>query len=790
MSRKLAFLISLVFLTVFAFLGWQAQKFEIDASAETLLTKDNKKFIFSEIIAKRYDPQEFILIALKSPSNEIFSEKNLNRIDRISQEIEKIARVKQVNSLVNAPIFLEANLMGGRLDQDNLSWKERKYPADYLQKNLRSHPLYEGLLVNEEQTALGMQVVFKTPKDLENINNEITSIRAHRLNRELKQSETKKLEKLMERKDKIGKELSKKRRQEINQIKNILAKHADKKDVYMGGNNLLVYQLISIIQNDLKVFGIAIVLIISILLFLFFRRLAWVLMPLACCFTAIVMTMGLLGFFELKVTVISANVISLQIILTLAIIIHMIEQFREIDREEKGKDLGEKVEQMVKEKLKPCFYAGLTTSVGFASLIFSGVQPVITFGWMMILAMIVTLSVGLVLFPAMVRLFIRKDRENRKVAWVEGLMKAFGKMSVGFPKSIVFFSLLLTGLGVYGCFFLTAENSFINYFSDQTEVHRELSFIDKDFGGSTALDILYNVPKQKQEKQLILTAEAVQHVGKIHRHLAEKKEIGSVTSLYDFTTVARVVREKPMTEYELTFFVKMMDEDLKESLLGSYFSEKHNQVRISTRVKDSTENFDREKFINNLKQEFRDMGYGKEEVQMTGLFVLYQDILARLLNSQINTLAIVYLVMIIVLWIIFSSLKIALLAMVPNVLTTAITLGFMGFMGIPLDLMTMTIAAVAMGISVDDTIHYVHRYLKENKKHDPDKAVLRAHSSVGHALFYTTGIIIIGFGSMVFSDFVPTIYFGLLTGMAMLIALLSDVITLPVLLKKFVNNRS
>ncbi len=787
MSSKLSILICSLFSILLVFLGYQSQYFDIDASAQTLLTKDNKKYIFSQIIAERYNPEEFILIAIKPESEALFSPQHLNKIKKLSRELKTIKRVDQVNSLVNAPIFLQADLMNGNMGMEELSWEHQKFPQEFLEKNMKSHPLYEGLLFNDKQTALGIQVTFKTPLAVKKLESEIIKIQSKILEKKLNKEEQKKLTSLLKQKENENKKLEKARKSEIKQIKEILSRYQKTENIYMGGNNLLVYQLIKIIKNDLEVFGLAILAIVIFLLTLIFRQWSWVLTPILSCFVSIVMTMGLLGFFRLKVTVISANVISLQIILTLAIIIHLIEQFREIHRQQPEMNLNDKVKKMVREKIKPCFYAGLTTSIGFASLIFSGVQPVITFGWMMILAMTVTLSVGLILFPAMVRLLFKQNHPKDEVIWILKTMKGIGKLTNHFPKTILSLSVIITvGCG-FGCLYLTAENSFLNYFDKDTDVYRELTFIDKEFGGSTPFDILYNIPKKEKDSKLLLTAEAVESVGKIHRYLEKQKEVGSVTSLYDFTTIARVVREKPMTEYELTFFVKMIGKKIRDQFVASYFSEKNNQVRISTRIKDSTPGFDREEFIKRLKLGIRDLGFKEKDFNFTGLFVLYQDILARLVQSQINTLALVYIAMILVLWLVFSSLKIALIAMIPNVMTTFITLGLMGFLNIPLDLMTMTIAAIAMGISVDDTIHYIHRYLEEIKSNEPDKATLLTHTSVGHALLYTTTIIVIGFGSMVFSNFVPSYYFGLLTGVAMLVALISDIVTLPVILHHFVK---
>ncbi|HEY7774380.1 MAG TPA: efflux RND transporter permease subunit [Marinagarivorans sp.] len=783
--KKISFGICIVAALVCALLGWQARNFEIDASADTLLMKDNKHYLVTQQAAERYNPAEFILIAYKPHKQSIFSTNTLQTLERIGQDIEAIERVKSVRSLVNVPIFTGLKQLSVNINADQLTWKAQQYPPEELKRKLTSHPLYEDLLFNSEQTAVGMQVVFRKPKPLKTLQSEIVAIQSHLLERELSSDEQKTLDRLKERKAKIDKELDKQRITEIEKIRDILSSYEDTGEFFLGGNNLLAYQLIKIIKSDLVIFGSLILVIISLVLFYLFRQFRWVILPLICCAASVTCTLGLLAILGLKVTVISANVIALQIILSLALIIHLIVQYQELIKEG-YKNQQDLVVETIKRKLKPCFYAGFTTTIGFGSLIFSGVQPVISFGWMMVVAMLVTLAVSLILFPALLLALFTADTKVKRHRFITTLMTRGTNVVLHRPTTIIASGVLLTAIGIAGCFRLTAENSFLNYFSESTDVYRELSFIDQHFGGSTAFDILYNVPKSQQKEGLELSASAVQTVSDIQRKLASHSAVGNITSIADFTLIARTVAGKPLTEYELTALYRGLDEDLKTDLFGSYFDKEHEQIRISTRIKDSTPELNREALLQDIRHDLEQLGVPEENYQLTNLFVLYQDILSRLVKSQFFTLGIVYLAMALVLWMIFKSIKVAAIALVPNVITTASIMGAMGIFGIPLDLMTLTIAAVAMGISVDDTIHYVHRYLEENQT-DPENAVKHSHLSVGYALIYTTGVIILGFASLMFSDFVPSILFGLLTSAAMAIALITDITILPVLLNRFIG---
>ncbi len=782
------YLICVIFIFLISALAWQAKYFEIDASADTLLVDNNKHYILSQLADQRYGSEEFILIAFKPNNTALFSASNLNTLVDIADKIEQLPRVKQVNSIANMPIFSAADNVSA--DVANLTWEKQKFDKQTLSLSLKKHPLYEGLLINQAQTALSLQVVFNSQADIEAVNNDIIAIKQHLLNRDLTKRELNSLAQLKKQQQNLNKQLEQTRINEIEKIRTILAPYKKVGSFYLGGNNLLSYELIQIIQSDLVLFGSLIFIVIIMLLWFLFRQLSWVLLPIVCCATSVVMTVGLLAALNFKVTVISANVFALQIILSLAMIIHLIVHYQELVLKHSHWSHQQLVLATIKEKIKPCFYAGLTTTIGFGSLIFSGVQPVISFGWMMVVAMLVSFIVSLVFFPALLLAIFNKQAFVKQHKKIENGMSATASFVKARPKSIIFTSLLLTLVGILGCFNLSAENSFLNYFSESTDVRKELSFIDQEFGGSTPFDLLLDIPDEQIKSGLVISASTVQTITAIQNMLAKQQAIGAITSIADFTKIAQVVNAKPLTEYELTALYKSLDTELQQALFGAYFSEKKQQIRISMRVQDSTQDLNRADLLAKIHQELANIGIPKQQYTLTGLFILYQDVLSRLVDSQVLTILIVYAAMAVTLMIIFSSIKVAWIALVPNIITTSVIMGILGIFAIPLDLMTITIAAVAMGISMDDTIHYIHRYLAELKREpNNEKAwVKRTNLSVGYALIYTTTVIVIGFGSLVFSNFVPSMLFGLLTSIAMVVALLTDITTLPVLLKKYLTS--
>ena len=789
-STRYAYITCVLFILLTAIFAWQAQKFEIDASADTLLVDNNKHYILTQLADQRYGSEEFILIAFKPNNSELFATKNLTAVSKIGHEIEAITRVKAVKSIVNMPIFTAAKSVSA--DVENLTWENNKFSKETLSLSLKKHPLYEDLLINEDQTAMSLQVVFKTDPQIAQISNDITNIKQHLLTRELTEEEVKLLTELKSQQQKLTKHLEQVRIDEIESIRDILKPYKQEGDFFLGGNNLLSYELIQIIENDLALFGALIIIVVIALLWFLFRQLSWVILPIVCCATSVVITIGLLAALAFKVTVISANVFALQIILSLAMIIHLIVHYQELVVKHSNWSHTKLVLETIKQKIKPCFYAGLTTAIGFGSLIFSGVQPVISFGWMMVVAMLVSFAVSLLFFPALLLALFNKQSFVMQHPKIENSMNLTAKFVKKQPKLIVLFSTVITVIGVLGCLQLTAENSFLNYFDESTDVRQELTYIDQEFGGSTPFDLLFNIPDEQVKAGLVISADTVQTVTAIQNMLANQQAIGAITSIADFTKIAQVVNGKPLTEYELTALYKSLDPNLQQALFGAYFSEIDNQIRISMRVQDSTANLNRADLLAEIHLQLSELGIEKQQYTLTGLFILYQDVLSRLVDSQILTILIVYSAMAITLMIIFSSLKIALISLIPNLITTSVIMGILGIFSIPLDLMTITIAAVAMGISMDDTIHYVHRYLEETKldKTDSNEWVKRTNLSVGYALIYTTTVIVVGFGSLIFSNFVPSMLFGLLTSIAMIVALLTDITTLPVLLRKFVGEKT
>ncbi|MDQ8180698.1 MMPL family transporter [Pelagicoccus sp. SDUM812005] len=771
---------------LFLLLAWQSLRFEINASAETLVDEDNPFYKRTQKFDARFQPQEFLLIAYEPIDRPLFSERTLKDLAAIGDAISQFPRVENVRSILNVPLLqLSEKGLDPNLDPERWTLQKLDIPLSKLPELFSGHPIYEDLLVNAAQTATSLQVTFKR-------NDELDRIQAEKLAAsELPENEQdpQLLDTLKVRVAPIQKELAAHRNREIEAIRDIIADYQSDARVYLGGEQALAYQLVQIIRNDLIVFGSAIAIVASLTLLALFRSLRWVLIPAISCLYCVVSTIGLFAAFGLKGTVISANFVSLQIVLTLAIVIHLIVQYREEQRAKPQASAQELSTRVFRKKAKPCLYSALTTSIGFASLIFSGIQPITTFGIMMVVAMFASSLASLALFPLLVSLFPKGDspQESRLTERVVG---AFRKGATRSPRSLLAASAIVFTLASLGVARLSVENSFINYFADSTVVHQELSFIDQQFGGSTPLDVIYEF-EEAEDPALVATAAQVQTLQSLQTELGSIAGVGKALSLVNFTELAKSLNQgRPLTEYELSAAYHTIDESLRDQLLGSFYSPEHRQARISLRIADSTPELDRAALLASIHEKAAALQIPSDRYQLSNLFVLYQDLLQSLYRSQALTLGIVALGVFVCFLAVFRSLPLALACMAPNVISTGIVLGLMGWCGIALDFMTMTIASVAMGISVDDTIHYVHRYQEERQAgHSPQDAVSRTHRSVGFAILYTTIVVVSGFSLLAFSDFIPSVWFGLLTALSISIALAADLLTLPALLLVFPNKQ-
>jgi uncharacterized protein len=804
----------IVFLVIgIGLLGYKALDFKIDASTETLLLENDKDLRYTRQVANRYGVNDFLVISCTPKSGALLDQENLDYLARLRDELKKLELVDSVLTILDVPLLesppINYNEFSGTLPDLQSPDVDRALARTELQES----PFYRDLIVSSDMKTTAVVVNLKCDTTFRNLIEERRTIREKGTQGPLSPEEQSRLDMVQQQISQRLDLLRKARHKNIAAVRAVMDRYRGSADLFLGGITMIADDMVTFIKSDLKVFGMGVFILLLGMLGLIFRHLRWIILPMLCCFCSVIAMMGMLALFGWEVTVISSNFISLQLIITLAIAVHLIVRYGEFQKNQPEMDQHNLVKNTIRSKFVPCLYAVLTTIAGFSSLLLSNIKPVINFGWMMSAGLIFSLLLTFVLFPATMVLVKKPNRpanaKGKDNAF--SLIPVLARITQTQGPLILIVTVIVTLLSIVGASRLVVENSFIDYFRQSTEIYQGMKIIDEKLGGTTPLDVIVQfdpididdpVKDDFEEDDPFADELAVEEntdkywfvdsrmrtVEKVHDYLDGLPETGKVLSLGTLLKIGRNLNHgKSLDSIEMAVLYTKLPDDLKELILSPYLSIENNEVRYSVRIKDSMKGLKRNALLNRIKDDLTaKLGLPEDKVHLAGAMVLYNNMLQSLFSSQIRTLGVVALALLAMFVVLFRSIKVALIALFPNLLSAGAVLGTMGWMNIPLDMMTITIAAISIGIAVDDTIHYIHRFRKEIENgYDYLEAMHRCHGSIGYAMYYTSMIIIIGFSILVFSNFLPTIYFGLFTGLAMLIALVAALTLLPQLLIVF-----
>ena len=795
-----------------AFLGYQATKLEIDASAETLVLEDDKDLRYSREINARYKNPDFLFITY-TPKEDLLAERTLDNLLRLQEELSNLALVKSVTSILDVPLLESPPKPVKEMLKNVPTLGSPGIDKKLAKVEFLNSPIYRNMLVSPNFKTTGLQVNLREDETWKNLINRRYELREKEKGGNITPGEIEELNRLQLDLKKHRDRVRIKVHDNILEVRAIMDKYRDEADLFLGGVSMVSDDLITYIMSDLRIFGLGVLIFLTITLWIIFRQFRWILIPLLTCAFSVVATSGFLGMFGWEVTVISSNFISLQLIITMAITIHLIVRYRELVLLNPDTDQRRLVLDAVILMAKPCFFMALTTIAGFGSLLLSNMLPVSNFGWMMAVGIGVSLILTFLIFPT-VLVQMQKVSPNLSFESHFRLTEKLADFTEKRQNSIILISSLVLIVGIAGVSRLEVENSFIDYFKKSTEIYKGMKVIDRELGGTTPFDVILDLEDTEEqvaqtdlaaesleedefdefekefeeeghEAKYWFTSDKMEQIEKIHDYLDSIPETGKVMSLGTMLKVGKTLNDgKPLDNFLLALLYEELPERFRKIVIDPYVSVENNQVRFSIRVRDSEPNLRRDELLKKIKRDLSGkLELDNEKVHLTGLLVLYNNMLQSLFDSQILTLGAVVSALIFMFLILFRSLKIALIAIFPNILSISVVLGFMGWAKIPLDMMTITIASISVGIAVDDTIHYIHRFKEEFIKDRNYLATMhRCHGSIGYAMYYTTVTIIIGFSILVLSNFVPSIYFGLLTGLAMVIALLAALTLLPQLI--------
>jgi len=787
-------------LVLVGFGSWIPQ-FKMDVSADSLVLENDADLEYYRNIRARYGSDDYLIVTY-TPNDKLFSEENLSRVAEMRDRFKKVERVESVLSMLDVPLVESPPI---NLDQFSEGAPMLSHPETDRQlarKELTTSPLFSNNLVNPEGDTCAIQIVLSRDQTHQKLMQARNELRIKKLSDEFTKEDAVKLRKAESDYDQYREVLMAQEDQLIAEVRAIIDDYRSFGRLHLGGAPMVISDMMSFIRHDISVFGIAVLLILASMLLLIFHRPHWVLLPLLSAAATGIVTTGFLGIAGWPVTVVSSNFLALVLIFSLSLTIHLIVRYRELHSEHPDAEQRFLVSTTIRNKAAPCLFNALTTMVAFGSLVVSDIRPVIDFGWIMMFAVGAAMLLTFTLFPSALMLLKPGDPQKR---WdvMGGIAHAMAKLTDRHAGLTIAAALLLAILGGIGMSKLTVENRFIDNFDSSTEIFQGMLLIDEKLGGTTPLDVIIDAPaaaaeedpyadEWEEEESSFATrsywynANKLEEVGKIHEFLDDLPETGKVMSMHTTMQLLDKLNEGELiNSFFLSLLHKKVPDDVKAQVMDPYLSEDGQQVRFSIRVYESDRGLNRNDLIEKIRSHLEaERGPLGEEVHISGMVKLYNNLLQSLFSSQIQTLGFVFLAIFITFIFLFRSLIIAMISIVPNLIPVVLVLGLLGGLGIPLDIMTITIAAITVGIAVDDTIHYVHRYREEwEKDGDYRQAVFRAHNSIGRAMYYTTVTVSIGFVAMVLSDFVPTIYFGLFTAFSMLSALLVNMTVLPILLR-------
>ena len=775
---KIVLILLIIIALVF---GYKSKDFRLDASSETLLIEGDPDLKYLQEINEKFGAKEFLVLTL-TPKEKITSENTINNILSLKYKIQSLNWVHNTITILDIPLLdssdepLMDRIKNFRTLKDENIDKERGF------QEILNSPVFRNFVVSEDSKTTGIIVNIK-PIEKPQSN-------AFDNKQEL---------------EKYKDSLKKKRHQNIIEIREIIKTFEDIGKIHLGGIPMIADDMMTFIKSDIIVFGLGVFLFIILTLWYVFRNLIWIIIPISSCFFSVLIMMGFLGIMNWKVTVISSNFIALMLILTMAMNIHMSTRFLQLRKKFPSSSLLEIITLTTEKMVWPIIYTVLTTMCAFMSLIFSEIKPIIDFGLMMSFGLLTSFIVTFTLLPTLLNLF-----EYQKVEVKEKSFSTFtdmlSKFSLNNVKLIIMISILLIILSVFGISKLKVENSFINYFSKDTEIYKGMKLIDEKLGGTTPLNIVLKFDEERDDiidenadefedwdeesdetdqSKYWFTKDKIDRIKKVHNYLESLNYVGKVLSFYSIIEIAtKLNNDKELGTLEMGVLYSKLPETIKKEIVDPYISVKDNEARINLRIKDSSENLRRNQLINKIDTELKSkMGLSEKDFKLGGVLILFNNLLQSLFKSQILTLGLVMIGIFLMFLILFRNVKISLIGVIPNFIAAFAILGLIGLLNIPLDMMTITIAAITIGIAVDNSIHYIYRFIEEYKSKDNYNEVVKiCHSTVGIAILNTSITIVFGFSILVLSNFIPTIYFGIFTGIAMLLAMFLVLTLLPSLI--------
>ena len=796
---KSKFFIFLLFaLSIISIIG--LPRFQLDASSDTLLLDNDPDLKIYRENSRKYGSSDFLVIAF-TPNKDIFTNETISLLENLVGKLKEVDGISNVLSLFDVPLLSYSEQSINELAENVVTLSTDDVDLTKAKYEFETNEVYRGLLISKDLKTIALQMTLKPNETYQKLISKRYELldQKNLIEEKSFKQDLESLDFQIEEQKQINliNEATL-----INEVRRITKDYEGYGEIFLGGGAMIAHDTIKMIQQDLFTFGVAVFFMFVLILSIIFRQFRWVIVPLVSAGLSALFTTGLISWIGWKVTVVSANFIALLMIIGISLTVHLVVRYREITSKFNDISHNEALKRTLSQMFLPCLYTALTTMVAFASLIISDIRPIIDFGLLMVLSIFIAFSVSFVFFGSLASL-MNKNLKDTNIDYSSGFTTWINSLVVRFKNIILLISLLGFIFSIVGINKLSVENKFIDYFKPTTEIYKGLSLIDKKLGGTAPLDIIISAPENNFENDYEseedfddfgleteqygywFNSQNLSYLEEIHDYLEARPEIGKVLSVSSAIKLAEIVKGNKLDDLELALLRKVLPEDINNQLLSSYISEDDNQVRLSARVIESMDGLNRKNLIEEVKNDLiKNYELTEDQFYLSGISVIYNNLLQSLFQSLIGSLSIVFAAIFAMFIILFRSLYMAIIAMIPNLLSASSVLGIIGWSGIPIDIMTVTVAAISIGIGVDNTIHYVHRFLKEYEQNNNyDLAIKNSHSTIGRAMFYTSLTIVLGFMILVSSNFNPSVFFGIFTSFSMIVAILAALMLLPVLIR-------
>ena len=796
---KSKFFIFLLFaLSIISIIG--LPRFQLDASSDTLLLDNDPDLKIYRENSRKYGSSDFLVIAF-TPNKDIFTNETISLLESLVGKLKEVEGINNVLSLFDVPLLSYSKQSINELAENVVTLSTDDVDLTKAKYEFETNEVYRGLLISKDLKTIALQMTLKPNEPYQKLISKRYELldQKNLIEEKSFKEDLESLDFQIEEQKQINliNEATL-----INEIRRITKDYEGYGEIFLGGGAMIAHDTIKMIQQDLFTFGVAVFFMFVLILSIIFKQFRWVIVPLVSAGLSALFTTGLISWIGWKVTVVSANFIALLMIIGISLTVHLVVRYREITSKFNDISHNEALKRTLSQMFLPCLYTALTTMVAFASLIISDIRPIIDFGLLMVLSIFIAFSVSFVFFGSLASL-MNKNLKDTNIDYSSGFTTWINSLVVRFKNIILLMSLLGFIFSIVGINKLSVENKFIDYFKPSTEIYKGLSLIDKKLGGTAPLDIIISAPENNFENNYEsdedfddfgleteqygywFNSQNLSYLEEIHDYLEARPEIGKVLSVSSAIKLAEIVKGNKLDDLELALLRKVLPEDINNQLLSSYISEDDNQVRLSARVIESMDGLNRKNLIEEVKNDLiKNYELTEDQFYLSGISVIYNNLLQSLFQSLIGSLSIVFAAIFAMFIILFRSLYMAIIAMIPNLLSASSVLGIIGWSGIPIDIMTVTVAAISIGIGVDNTIHYVHRFLKEYEQNNNyDLAIKNSHSTIGRAMFYTSLTIVLGFMILVSSNFNPSVFFGIFTSFSMIVAILAALMLLPVLIR-------